>query len=65
MAPFLIIESGLIEMDLGAFEEMEAQQCALQHQDFRKAWDKNPATLSMPGGESLQEVQHRAIDTFL
>ena len=60
----LIKESGLIEMDLGAFEGMEAQRWALQHQDFRKVWEKNPATLSMPGGESLQEVQHRAIETL-
>lgn len=62
-APF-IKETGLIEMDLGDFEGMEAKQWALQHQDFRKTWEKNPATLSMPGGESLQEVQHRAVDTL-
>jgi phosphoserine phosphatase len=60
----LIKESGLIEMDLGDFEGMEAERWALQHQDFRKAWEKNPATLSMPGGESLQEVQYRAVDTL-
>ena len=55
---------GLIEMDLGDFEGMEAQQWALHHQDFRKTWERNPAKLSMPGGESLQEVQHRAVDTL-
>lgn len=60
----LIKELGLIEMDLGDFEGMEAKQWALQHQNFRQTWEKNPATLSMPGGESLQEVQHRAVDTL-
>ena len=60
----LIKESGLIEMDLGDFEGMEAQHWALHHQDFRKTWEKDPANLSMPGGESLQEVQHRAVDTL-
>lgn len=60
----LIKECGFIEMDLGDFEGMEAQQWAIQHQDFRKVWEKNPANLSMPGGESLQEVQHRAVDTL-
>ena len=60
----LIKELGLIEMDLGDFEGMEADQWALKHQEFRKAWEKNPATLSMPGGESLQEVQHRAVNTL-
>jgi len=60
----LIKEPGLVEMDLGDFEGMEGQQWALQHQDFRKAWEKHPATLTMPGGESLQEVQHRVVDTL-
>ena len=60
----LIKEPGLMEMDLGDFEGMEAQQWALRHQDFRKAWENNPATLSMPGGESLQEVQYRALNTL-
>ncbi len=57
-------EVGLMEMNLGDFEGMEARQWALHHQDFRKVWEKNPATLSMPGGESLQEVQHRAVDVL-
>jgi broad specificity phosphatase PhoE len=60
----LIKESGLMEMDLGDFEGMEAQRWAAQHLDFRQAWEKNPATLAMPGGESLKEVQQRAIDSL-
>ncbi len=59
----LIKEPGLIEMNLGDFEGMEAQKWAAQHLEFRKAWEKNPADLAMPGGESLKEVQQRAIDT--
>ncbi|MEN8799000.1 MAG: histidine phosphatase family protein [Flavobacteriaceae bacterium] len=60
----LIKESGLKEMNLGEFEGIEAQQWAAQHQEFRKAWEHNPVDLIMPGGESLREVQLRAIDTF-
>ena len=60
----LIEESGLMEMDLGDFEGMEAQQWAAQHLDFRKTWEENPAALAMPGGESLKEVQQRAVDTL-
>lgn len=60
----LIKEPGLMEMDLGDFEGMEAQQWAAQHQDFRKTWEKKPATLAMPGGENLKEVQLRAVDTL-
>ncbi|TKB09657.1 histidine phosphatase family protein [Desulforhopalus sp. IMCC35007] len=60
----LIKESGLMEMDLGQFEGMKAQYWKDQYQEFRGAWEKNPATLPMPGGESLEEVQRRAVDTL-
>lgn len=57
-------EEGLVEMDLGDFEGMEARCWAAQYPNFRKTWIESPASLTMPGGESLQEVQTRAIDTL-
>lgn len=57
-------EEGLIEMDLGDFDGMEAKQWAAQFRDFHKAWQENPASVKMPGGESLKDVQTRAIDTL-
>ena len=57
-------EKGLIEMDLGEFDGMKAQEWAEQYPDFRKAWNENPACVKMPGGESLKEVQIRAKDTL-
>ena len=60
----LIKESGLQEMNLGDFEGMEAQRWVAEYQDFRKAWEENPAALAMPGGESLKDVQKRAVDTL-
>ncbi|MGD8894236.1 MAG: histidine phosphatase family protein, partial [Desulfobacterales bacterium] len=57
-------EKGLIEMDLGEFDGMKAQDWAEQYPDFRKAWNENPASVQMPGGESLKEVQVRAKDTL-
>jgi broad specificity phosphatase PhoE len=57
----LIKESGFLEMDLGDFEGMEAQRWAAEHHEFRKAWEKSPAALAMPGGESLRDVQQRAV----
>ena len=57
-------EEGLVEMDLGDFDGMEAQRWAAQYPDFRKAWQENPGSVTMPGGESLEEVQIRAIDTL-
>ena len=38
----LFKESGLMEMDLGDFEGMKADQWAANHLDFRKTWEKNP-----------------------
>jgi len=60
----LFEEEGLIEMDLGKFDGMEAAYWLAHHQDFVKAWRSAPACLKMPGGESLQEVQIRAMDTL-
>jgi len=57
----LFEEDGLIEMDLGQFDGMEAGNWASQNADFRKAWQENPASVTMPGGESLSAVQGRAM----
>jgi broad specificity phosphatase PhoE len=60
----LFEEKGLIEMDLGDFDGLEAQQWIDQYPTFQKAWLETPASATMPGGENLQEVQVRAIDTL-
>jgi len=57
----LFEEEGLVEMDLGEFEGMEAQRWAVQYPEFRKVWQETPGSVTMPGGESLQEVQMRAL----
>lgn len=57
-------EDALVEMDLGEFEGIEGPRWAEKHADFRKAWRENPASVTMPGGESLQEVQTRSIDAL-
>jgi probable phosphoglycerate mutase len=60
----LFEEEGLNEMDLGEFDGMEASYWSSNYQDFYKTWRSTPASLRMPGGESLQEVQIRAIDSL-
>ena len=60
----LLEEKGLLEMDLGDFDGMEAQQWSAQYPDFRKAWQKAPSSVTMPGGENLHQVQARAIDAL-
>jgi broad specificity phosphatase PhoE len=60
----VIEEKGLVEMDLGEFEGMEGHRWAAEYSDFRKAWQANPASVTMPGGESLRQVQTRAVATL-
>jgi probable phosphoglycerate mutase len=43
---------------------MQAGDWGLQHQEFYKTWLTTASRLKMPGGESLREVQIRAIDTL-
>jgi probable phosphoglycerate mutase len=57
-------EEGLIEMDLGEFDGIEAGEWRSQYPDLLEAWRSAPASLRMPGGEGLQEVQVRAINTM-
>jgi len=60
----LFEEEGLVEMDLGEFEGMEAGHWVVEHSDFLKSWQETPAAVRMPGGENLQEVQARAVSTL-
>jgi broad specificity phosphatase PhoE len=60
----LFKEEGLIEMDLGEFDGMQANDWGSQYQEFYKTWRTTPSRLKMPGGESLQDVQIRAIETL-
>jgi broad specificity phosphatase PhoE len=60
----LLEEGGLVEMDLGEFEGMEAGHWVVEHRDFLKSWRETPASVRMPGGENLQEVQERAISAL-
>ncbi len=60
----LFEEEGLIEMDLGELDGKQAGDWISQHQEFYKTWRTTPSHLKMPGGESLGEVQIRAMDTL-
>jgi len=57
-------EEGLKEMDLGDFEGIKAPDWAKQYPEFRKKWRESPASIKLPGGESLKGVQIRAVKTL-
>ncbi len=57
-------EERLIEMDLGEFDGMEAGEWRSRYPDLLEVWRSTPESVRMPGGEGLQEVQARAINTM-
>jgi phosphoserine phosphatase len=60
----IIEEEGFIEMDLGDFDGMVAKVWAKEYEDFMTSWWENPTKVRMPGGESLEEVQERAVQAL-
>jgi len=54
-------EERLVEMHLGELEGLDGARWAERYPELRKAWLEDPAGISMPGGESLREVQERAL----
>jgi len=54
------VEKNLRELDHGDFESLTIQELRESHAAFLKEWMENPASLSMPNGESLLQVQERA-----
>ncbi len=58
----LFAEEGLIEMDLGELDGKQVGGWISEHQEFYKVWRTTPSRIKMPGGESLEEVQIRAMD---
>lgn len=55
------VEDRLIEMDIGEMEGLTPKDLQAQHGDFIRRWfTAEAATVAMPGGENLQQVQDRA-----
>ena len=50
----------LMEMDQGDFEGVSFKKLMACEKDFLKKWIANPASVQMPNGESLTQLQERA-----
>lgn len=53
-------DDGLREMDQGDLEGLTGEQMRERHADVLRAWATTPATVRIPGGETLLELQERA-----
>ena len=49
-----------MEMDQGDFEGVSFKKLMTCEKDFLKKWISNPASIQMPNGESLTQLQERA-----
>lgn len=56
----LVQYEGLMEMDLGDFEGLLGSDLNKEHPEFLSKWREDAASVRMPNGEALQEVQERA-----
>ena len=50
----------LMEMDQGDFEGFSFKELMAQQKDFLNKWIADPASVKMPNGESLTQLQERA-----
>jgi len=55
----VVTDAGLMEINQGEFEGLTMPELR-KHGEFLREWFLRPATLRIPGGESMAEVQDRA-----
>lgn len=62
----VLVDNGLIEMDVGEMEHLTGTELRERYPDFLATWLSGEAATDarMPGGETLREVQRRAWDAI-
>ena len=58
------VESGLLEIDYGAWEGLTADECWARDPELRAALERDPYVISTPDGESGRDVAARAFPVF-
>ncbi len=58
------IHPELTEMDMGDFEGLSFRELMARENEFLKRWIADPASVRMPCGETLSELQDRACSTI-
>jgi broad specificity phosphatase PhoE len=61
----VVVEEGLTEMDIGEMDGLTFEEMRERQPEFLRRWRGDDlATLRMPGGESLQDLQERATEAL-
>jgi len=58
------VDARLVEIDYGAWEGLTEAECMARDPERRTAWEADPFTVRIPGGESGSEVASRAFPAF-
>ena len=56
----IAVHPGLMEMNQGDFEGLSFRELMAREKEFLKRWAADPASVRMPNGETLAELQERA-----
>ncbi|MCH8029729.1 MAG: histidine phosphatase family protein [Candidatus Dadabacteria bacterium] len=56
----VVVEPALREMDQGRFEGLSFVKIKQEHRELLDRWRESPELVTVPGGETLGEVQNRA-----
>ena len=59
------MEEGLVEMNMGDLEGLSGAEFAVSYPDLVRAWREEPHAVSIPGGETLADVQARGLAAVL
>lgn len=60
----VVVEPALREMDQGRFEGLSFVKIKEEHRELLDRWRQSPELVTVPGGESLPDVQERAYRTI-
>lgn len=63
-APMLQFDEALMEIAHGDWEGRLATEIRAEQPELLRAWRETPHTVTLPGGESFNDVQHRAWPAF-
>ena len=56
--------NGLMELDLGKIQGLTSKEIQTNYPHIYDSWRKDPSSIEMPGGESLETLQNRSWESI-
>lgn len=58
------VDPGLVDIDYGRWQGVPLAEVKRTYPDEYRAWNEAPESVQMPGGESLEDVRRRAMESL-